>query len=117
MLEKRSATNGMPDQADRCSASVSAATLDSAYVVVGYGKWSSSIGAYRGGTSNGRPSVVSLEAQTTRSSPRWAAAWKTLKFIAVLRLNVSAGVNISGAGMLARWITASVPSSVSTAWP
>ena len=34
-------------------------------------------GAYRGGTSNGRPSVVSLDAQTTRSSCSRAAAVNT----------------------------------------
>jgi hypothetical protein len=45
MLEMRSPVNGMPDQRAICSASPSLATLDSAYVVAGYGKWSSSTGA------------------------------------------------------------------------
>ena len=39
MLEMRRPTNGMPDQREICSATVSLATFDSAYVVAGYGKW------------------------------------------------------------------------------
>jgi hypothetical protein len=63
--------------------------------------------------------VVSLDAHTTRSSLRAAAAWKTLKFMVMLLLNVTAGVLRPGAGMLARWTTASAPAwlSASTAWP
>ena len=37
MLEKRSATNGIPDHRATCSATVSLATFDSAYVDVGSG--------------------------------------------------------------------------------
>ena len=37
MLEKRSATNGIPDHCAMCSAMVSLATFDSAYVAVGSG--------------------------------------------------------------------------------
>jgi hypothetical protein len=37
MLEKRSATNGIPDHRDTCSAIVSLATFESAYVLVGTG--------------------------------------------------------------------------------
>ena len=72
-----------------------------------------------GRVSNGRPSVVSLDAHTTRLSFRLAAAWKTLKFMVMLRLNVTAGVFKAGAGMLARCTTASAPGSLSasTAWP
>src|SRR5262245_26319410 len=107
----------MPLQPEISRASVSPTTLDSAYVVVGYGKWSSSTGAYRGGVSNGRPSVVSLEDQTTRPRPRACAARKTLAFMVELRLNVTAGGYMPGAGMLARCTTASAPCSTSTAWP
>src|ERR1700677_5306080 len=107
MFEKPRATNGMPGYCAMCPPVVSLATFDSAYVVVGTGYWSSSTGAYRGGTSNGRPSVVSLDAHTTRLSLRAAAAWKTLKFIVMWEWNVTAGVVRPGAGMLARWTTAS----------
>jgi hypothetical protein len=63
--------------------------------------------------------VVSLEAHTTRLSLTAAAAEKTLKFMAMLALKVTAGVLSPGAGMLARWTTAPVPASLrtSTAWP
>src|SRR5580704_12238113 len=100
MLENRSATKGIPDHCAKWPAIVSVATFDRAYVEVGIGKWSSSTGAYRGGTSNGSPSVVSLDAHTTRLRPRFAAAWKTLKFMVMLVLNVTAGVDMPGAGML-----------------
>jgi hypothetical protein len=128
MLEMRRPTNGMPDHCAICSAIVSLVTFDSAYVVPGTGKWSSSTGAYRGGRPsppgtcsrpppNGRPSVVSLDAHTTRERPSAAAAWNTLKFIDTLLLNVTAGVCRPGAGMFARWTTASVPRRASVAWP
>jgi hypothetical protein len=39
----------------------------------------------------------------------------TLKFIATFALNVAAGVAISGAGMFAKWTTASTPHSASSA--
>ena len=122
----RSPTNGIPDHRAICSATASLATFDSAYVVVGTGKWPSSTGAYLGGAPampgncsgpppNGRPSVVSLDAHTTRRRPSAAAAWNTLKFIAMFALNVTAGVAMPGAGMLARWTTASAPRSTSVA--
>ena len=50
---------------------------------------------------NGKPRVVSLDAQTTRSSLRAAAAWKTLKFMVMLLLNVTAGVLRPGGGGVA----------------
>jgi hypothetical protein len=85
-------------------------------------------GAYRGGgpatpgicsgpPPNGRPSVVSLDAHTTRLRPSAAAAWNTLKFIVMFALNVTAGVAMPGAGMLARCTTASAPRSASVASP
>ncbi len=86
-------------------------------MVVGTGKWASSTGAYRGGVSKGSPSVVSLDAQTTRDSPSWTAARKTFWLAAVLRLSVREGVARPGAGMLARWTAASQPASASTASP
>ena len=46
--------------------------------------------------------MVSLDAHTTRRSPSLAAAWKTLKFIVMLALKVTAGVLRPGAGMFAR---------------
>jgi len=55
-------------------------------VVVGYGKCASSTGAYRGGSSNGRPSVVSLDAHATFRRPSRCAARKTFAFAAVLRV-------------------------------
>jgi hypothetical protein len=67
--------------------------------------------------SKGRPSVVSLDAQTTRSRPSCVAAWNTLKFIVMFVLNVSAGGLRSGPGMFARWMTLSASVSASTAWP
>src|ERR1700753_3508896 len=110
--------NGMPLHWARRVASVSPTTLDSEEVVVGRGEWSSSTGAYQGGAcSKSRPSVVSLEAHTTFCRLFWIAARKTLLFIVVLTLNVRAGVNSRGAGMLARWTTASTPLSSSTASP
>lgn len=68
-------------------------------------------------TPNGTPRVVSLDAQTTRLNPSFAAAGKTLKFIARLALNVTAAVQTPGAGMLARWTTAPAPSSAWNACP
>src|SRR5580704_16790707 len=117
MLENRSATKGIPDHCAKWPAIVSVATFDRAYVEVGIGKWSSSTGAYRGGTSNGSPSVVSLDAHTTRESPSVTAAWNTLKFIVMFALNVTAGVASPGAGMLARCTTADAPLSASVASP
>jgi hypothetical protein len=61
--------------------------------------------------------VVSLDAQTTRLSLRLATAWKTLKFMVMFALNVTAAVAMPGAGMLARCTTASAPASASTACP
>src|SRR5215471_9468864 len=70
-----------------------------------------------GPTPNGTPSVVSLEAHATRRRRSLAAAWKTLKFIVTFALKVTAGVLRPGAGTLARWTTASEPSSAPSAWP
>ena len=128
MLEMRRPVNGIPDHWEICSATVSLATFDRAYVVVGTGKWSSSTGAYRGGwpaapgicsgpPPNGSPSVVSLDAHTTVWRPSAAAAWNTLKFMETFALNVTAGVARPGAGMLARCTAASAPRSTSVAWP
>ena len=61
--------------------------------------------------------MVSLEAHTTLASLFWIAARNTLLFIAVLTVKVRAGGNSRGAGMLARWTTASTPDSSSTASP
>ena len=61
--------------------------------------------------------MVSLDAHTTAPRPSAAAAWNTLKFIVMFALNVTAGVARPGAGMLARWTTASVPRSTSVASP
>ena len=68
--------------------------------------------------SNGSPSVVSLEAQTTRRSPRSGAASKTLYVLVVFIAEGRARPCCSpGAGIAARWTTTSAPLSASTASP
>ena len=69
----------------------------------------SSIGAKSGGRSNGRPSTVSLEAQTTRLTFAAVAAWKTFQVETVLIRKVSATGRSPGAGIAAKWTTASAP--------
>ena len=83
----------------------------------GVAQFAGGAGELLGPPPNGRPSVVSLEAHTTDVRRRAAAAWKTLKFIVTLSLNVTAGVARPGAGMFARCTTASAPRSTSVACP
>ena len=64
MFEIRRPTNGIPDWRANWSASVSPTSFESAYEVSGRGGWLSSIGANAGGSSNGSPRTVSLDAQT-----------------------------------------------------
>ena len=79
MFEMRSPTNGIPDRRANCPAIVSPTSFESAYEDSGRTA-DSSTGAKAGGVSgaNGSPSTVSLEAQTTRPTPRSTAAAKTL---------------------------------------
>ena len=78
MFEMRRPRNGIPVRRLNWTAIDSPTTLDSEYEVSGRTSIVSSIGAKRGGVSNGRPRTVSLDAQTTR--PTWfsSAAAKTL---------------------------------------
>jgi hypothetical protein len=117
MFEIRSPTNGMPVLRLNCAAIASPTSFDRAYDDSGRGSTVSSIGANSGGVSNGSPRTVSLDAQTTRPRPFASAAAKTLYVARALMRNVSAGGRISGAGIAARWTTASAPASASCAWP
>ena len=80
-------------------------------------------GVVRAGVSNGRPSVVSLEAHTTRSRPRRAAAANTVYVLVMFVRKVRSGVATTGEGIAARWTTASMPGSrsppliASSVWP
>ena len=78
MFEIRSPTNPIPVRRANCVAIVSPTSFDSEYDDSGRGSIVSSIGANCGGVSNGRPSTVSLEAQTTRLRRCISAAAKTL---------------------------------------
>src|SRR5688572_22811311 len=109
MLEKRSPTNGTLVRLENWAAISSPTSLDRAYELSGRGSIVSSIGANRGGLSNGSPRTVSLEAHTTRSTDAATAAAKTLKVETVLIRNVSASDLIPGAGIAARWTTTSAP--------
>ena len=78
MFEIRMPTKPIAAAPRELVAIVSPTSFDSEYEDSGRGSMVSSIGANAGGTSNGRPRTVSLEAHTTRFI-RWAtAAWKTL---------------------------------------
>src|SRR6476661_5345013 len=100
MFEIRSPTNGIPDRRANCSAIVSPTSFDSAYDDSGR-TTDSSTGANGGGVAgaNGRPRTVSLEAQTTRPTPRSAAAAKTLYVDRAFVRNVSPSGRSSGAGI------------------
>jgi hypothetical protein len=99
------------------TAIASPTTLDSAYDDSGRTSIVSSMGANSGGVSNGRPSTVSEDAQTTRARPFASAAANTLYVDRALIRNVSAGGRSSGAGIAARWTTASAPARASAACP
>ena len=60
------------------------------------------MGANAGGSSNGSPSTVSLDAHTTRPTLRSTAAAKTLYVDMALLRNVSPAGRMSGAGIAAR---------------
>ena len=63
--------------------------------------------------SNGSPSVVSLDAHTTRFSPsRWAAE-NTAWVLGAFTRHTSLAGACAGDGIAARWTTASIPGSVS----
>ena len=83
--------------------------FDNEYTVSGRPSYSSSTGMYGGGLSNGRPKTVSLEAQTTLRIPRRRAASKTLNVLIMLSWNRRPFGNRPGAGIAARWTTASTP--------
>ena len=78
MFEIRRPTKPMPVRRANCPAIVSPTSFESEYELSGRGSMVSSIGAKSGGRSNGRPSTVSLEAQTTRRIRCASAAAKTL---------------------------------------
>ena len=59
--------------------------------------------------SKGTPSVVSLEAQTTRRSPSRTAAEKTACVLRMLVEKTTSGVAWTGDGTAARCTTASTP--------
>src|ERR671931_720479 len=122
-LEKRRPTNGIPLQRWNWRAISSPRTLESAYEDSGRSSCCSSIGAYSGGWSNGSPSVVSLDAHTTRPRPSCAAAANTVCVLVMFVRNTRSGVACTGEGIAARWTTASIPGrrspplSASSAWP
>src|SRR3954470_10585795 len=113
MFEIRRPTNGTPLWRLSCAASVSPTSLDRAYDDSGRGVIDSSIGAKSGGRSNGRPSTVSLDAQTTRPTPADEAAWNTFHVEIVLMRKVSPSGRRPGAGIAAKWTTASAPATTS----
>src|SRR5919106_355494 len=94
----------------KCRAISSSRLLTSEYVLSGRTGYSSSTGMYGGGTSNGSPSTVSLEAHTTLRTPAVRAAANTLYVAVMLFENVAAFVVRPGAGIAARCTTASTPS-------
>ncbi len=63
------------------------------------------------------PIRVSLEAHTTRESPWRTAAENTLYVVIMLTRKVSPAGRTLGAGIAARWATASAPARTSCAWP
>ncbi len=104
-------------QRQKCRAISSSRALFSEYVDSGRGAYSSSTGAYGGGVSNGSPSTVSLDAQTTRLMPAARAAANTLYVAAELFAKVVAFDISPGAGTAARCTTASMPPACSSAPP
>src|SRR5689334_3728550 len=111
MFEIRRPTNGIAVRRLTWAASVSPTSFESAYDESGRGVIDSSIGAKSGGRSNGRPSTVSLDAQTTRSTPADEAAWKTFHVEIVLMRKVSPSGRRPGAGIAAKWTIASAPAT------
>src|SRR3954447_24284119 len=97
-----------------CRAISSSRVLTKEYVDSGRGAYSSSMGAYGGGVSNGNPSTVSLEAQTTFLMPAARTAANTLYVEGALLAKVAALLCIPGAGIAARWTTASAGPCSST---
>src|ERR1700712_957386 len=93
-----------------CSAISSSSVLASEYDDSGRGWYSSSTGRYGGGLSGaiGRPSTVSLDAQTTRLIPQAFAAANTWCVLVMLLSKVAALVVRPGAGIAARCTTASI---------
>lgn len=84
-MENRRLTIFIPgSQRQNCLAISSPIVLDSAYAVSGCGGYSSSTGRYGGGASKGRPSTVSLEAETTLLMPSRRALANTLWVLTVL---------------------------------
>ena len=79
-------------------------------MLFGCGGYSSSTGTYGGKSSNGSPSTVSLDAQTMLRTPARSAAENTLYVATMLFSNVAAFGRNPGAGIAARWTTASTPS-------
>ena len=73
--------------------------------------------------SKGSPSVVSLDAHTTRFSPSRCAAANTEWVLVAFTRHTSLAGACAGDGIAARWTTASIPGSVSpplsasSAWP
>jgi hypothetical protein len=76
-----------------------------------------------GRLGNGVPSVVSLDAQTTRRRPRRTAAENTVCVLRMLVAKTTSGVACVGEGIAARCTTASTPDissaplSASSVWP
>src|SRR6478609_2337839 len=89
-----------------CRAISSSSVFTREYVDSGRGAYSSSIGAYGGGVSNGSPRTVSLDAQTTFLTPADRAAAKTLYVEGAFLAKVAALLRRPGAGIAARWTTA-----------
>ena len=84
---------------------------------LGPGSMVSSIGANAGGSSNGRPSTVSLDAHTTRRTLCATAAWKTFQVETALIRKVSPSGRSPGRGIAAKWTIASAPARASRVWP
>ncbi len=113
MFEIRSPRKVVAVERANCSAMVSPTSFESAYEDSGRAGCSSSMGANAGGVSNGKPSTVSLEAHTTRPTPRSVAAEKTLYVEIALFRNVSPGGCRPDDGIAARWTTTSAPATTS----
>ena len=64
---------------------------------------------YGGGTSNGSPSTVSLDAVTMRLMPSLRAAFSTLNVLSMLFSKVATSLRRPGAGIAPRCTIASTP--------